>query len=549
MQLVRGLLRYNDFASRAFHLDDSSFTEYRVRFKKNLCLFFRALHFFEEFHCYRGFPQREGFWGLIQQEAWFLFEKPDGPLRFLWFLIDSKAAFGNNHPYTAIPDSHYPQYIHRLVRHWSSMIRKSREADSRQKPTLNANRLTEHCAEWRMLLESGQLADRTDMSDLLLEGQDTGAAIPHPAHSERALHTMMHRARPGARYPLAKQEPSDEVNGVNSPIGEANKRRRRSPDLDSHQAGGPGADRRDKRRRYVSPEPKKRQTTSQANANVPSPEHLSPRNDGRLVGLDRRLSHALSLQLQHGIDITSLDSRLQSQSSQLSDMSTCVEKLQKTVSSSRAKISTLGEKVNTLGLEERVVEIDRQQLKMIAVEALDSDLRNQLDAQLNDLVNAAISRIDLGNRVQAAVSQIDIGGLVQTAVSRIPLNDLIQDAISRAPLENLIQGAVSRVMVDADITHRLEAIEQRLKNERHPRSSSPPLSQHRQQVVPSTPAQNSSHKAREELIIRTMAEKIEKLEAELGKARAIGPPATPSRTTQHQPGGSLFSPIKLENSS
>ncbi|KAK0750016.1 hypothetical protein B0T18DRAFT_389508 [Schizothecium vesticola] len=289
------------------------------------------------------------------------------------------------------------------------------------------------------------------------------------------------------------------------------------------------------------------ETSAAANENAPSPEYLSPRSDGRLAGLDRRLSHALSLQLQHGVDITSLDSRLQSQSSQLGDiaattnqfsnMSTGMEKLQKKVSSNRAKISAFKEKVNTLGLEERVVEIDRQQLKMIAVEALQTDLRNQIDAQLNDLVHAAVSQIDLGDCVQAAVSRIDIGGHVQ-------------DAVSRIPLDNLIQGAVSRVMVDENIPRRLEAIEQQLKNQRHPRFSSPPrLSQHRQQVAPSTPAQNPSHKTREELIIRTMAEKIEKLEAELGKAKAVGPLATPSRTTQHQPGGSLFSPIKLEDSS
>lgn len=40
MQLVRGILRYNDFASRFFHREDESTAELKLRFKKNLCLFF-----------------------------------------------------------------------------------------------------------------------------------------------------------------------------------------------------------------------------------------------------------------------------------------------------------------------------------------------------------------------------------------------------------------------------------------------------------------------------------------------------------------------------
>lgn len=528
IQLVRGLMRYNGFASRSFHQGEDSITEYSVRFKKNLCLFFRALHFFEEFHNSRKFPQHAGgFWGLIQQEASFLFERPNGPPRFLWFLIDSRAAFDSTHFYTAIPGSHCPQDIHTLVLHWASVIRKSRETDSRQKRNIDAKRLTDRCSEWRQLLESGQLADRTDLSDIIPESQDIGAIVPHTAHSEGALHTTPHRMRAGATVPLFKQERADVVNGTNSLIGEARKRRRGSPTPDSHKADGPDVNQREKRRRYVSPEPD--------NRNPPSPDlNLSPRNDGRLAGLDKRLSHALSLQLQHDVDITSLDSRLQSQTNQLGAISAIVNRLSETVLSNRANLSALEEKVDNLALEERVTDIDMEQLKIIAVEALRSDLRPQLDAQLDDLVHTAISRID-------------IAGLVQTAVSRIPLRDLIQDAVSQIPIRDLIQDAVSRVTIDDEIPRRLEAMETQLRS--HRRIPSPTRLAHRpQQPAPSAPAQNSPHKARDELIIRTMAEKIEKLETELGKAKAVGPPATPSRPSQSQPSGSISSPIKLEDS-
>lgn len=218
INIVRGLLRYNDFASRSFRQEDDSTAECMVRFKKNLCLFFRALHFFEEFHGHRNFSQPKGFWGLIQQETRFLFEKPTGPVTFLWFLIEARETYGNTHPYTAIPNSHFPQYIHRLVFHWSSAIRQSREPDSRQKQSVDAKRLAERCAEWRMLLQTRQLADRADMSDILSESQNIGAIFPHTAHLEGALHTTPHRMRAGATDPLFKQEHADEAMGPTLPL-------------------------------------------------------------------------------------------------------------------------------------------------------------------------------------------------------------------------------------------------------------------------------------------------------------------------------------------
>lgn len=526
-----------ELSSTRSQLPSSASEKALVRFKKNLCLFFRALHFFEDFHGHRNFSQPKGFWGLIQQETRFLFEKPTGPVTFLWFLIEARETYGNTHPYTAIPDSHFPQYIHRLVFHWSSAIRQSREPDSRQKQSVDAKRLAERCAEWRMLLQTRQLAVRADMSDILSESQNIGAIFPHTAHLEGALHTTPHRMRAGATDPLFKQEHADEANGTNSPIGDARKRRRRSQDPDSHQGDAPDFNRREKRRRHASPEPDNHQTTPNPNASSHSPDNLSPRNDGRLAGLDKRLSHAISLQLEHGIDITNLDSRLQSQTNQLGAITATTNRLSETVHSNRANISALEEKVDDLALEERVTHVAGKKLMKTVVEALRSDLRTELDAQLDDLVNTAISRVDIGDRVRAAVSGIDIAGLVQTAVSRIPLSDLIQDA-------------VCRVTIDDEIPRRLEAIEHQLKSHRDHRIASPIRLAHRpQQAAPPAPAQDfNSQTAREGRILRTMAEKIEKLEAELGKAKAVGPPATPSRPSQPQPGGRASSPIKLEDS-
>lgn len=535
MRLVRGLLRYNDTASRSFRQEDDSTAEYMVRFKKNVCLFFRALHFFEEFYGCRGWVHHENFWGLMQQEAGFLFEKsPRAATTFLWFLIDARETYGSTHPYTAIPDSHFLQSIHRLVFHWSSVIGQSREADSRlkhsrHKRSVNAKRLAEKCAEWRMLLQTRQLADRTDLSDII-SSQDIGAIVPHTAHPEEALHTTPHRMKAGATVPVFKQERADVVNGTNSPIKEARKRRRGSLDSGSHQPDVPDVNRREKRRRHASPEPDNRHTTPKESTNPPSPEGKSPRSEGRLAGFDKRLSHALSLQLQHGVEITSLNSRMGA-------ITATTNRLSETVLSNRANISTLEEKVDDIVLEERVTDVDREQLKIIVVEALRSDLRTELDAQLDDLVNTAISRVDIGDRVRAAVSGIDIAGLVQTAVSRIPLSDLIQDA-------------VCRVTIDDEIPRRLEAIEHQLKSHRDHRIASPIRLTHRpQQAAPPAPAQDfNSQTAREGLILRTMAEKIEKLEAELGKAKAVGPPAAPSRPSKPQPGGRASSPIKLEDS-
>lgn len=475
--------------------------------------------------------------GLVQQEVSFLFEKPQDPIDVLWFLTKARDAFGNTHPLTDPPDSQFPQDIQRLVFHWSSAIRQSREADSRQKRSVNAKRLAERCAEWRMLLQTRQLADRADVSDILSESQNIGAIFPHTAHLEGALHTTPHRMRAGATNSLFKQEHADEANGTNSPIGDARKRRRRSQDPDSHQGDAPDFNRHEKRRRHASPEPDNHQTTPNPNASSHSPDNLSPRNDGRLAGLDKRLSHAISLQLEHGIDITSLDSRLQSQTNQLGAITATTNRLSETVHSNRTNISALEEKVDNLALEELVTHVARKKLMKTVVEALRSDLRTELDAQLDDLFNTAISRVDIGDRVRAAVSGIDIAGLVQTAVSRIPLSDLIQDA-------------VCRVTIDDEIPRRLEAIEHQLKSHRDHRIASPiRLAHPLQQAAPPAPAQDFNFQtAREGLILRTMAEKIEKLEAELGMAKAVGPPATPSRPSQPQPGGRASSPIKLEDS-
>lgn len=208
------------------------------------------------------------------------------------------------------------------------------------------------------------------MSDILSESQNIGAIFPHTAHLEGALHTTPYRMRAGATNSLFKQEHADEANGTNSPIGDARKRRRRSQDPDSHQGDAADFNRREKRRRHASPESDNHQTTPNTNASSHSPDNLSPRSDGRLAGLDKRLSRAISLQLEHGIDITSLDSRLQSQTNQLGAITASTSRLSETVLSNRANISALEEKVDNLALEERVTHVARKRLKKTVVEAL-----------------------------------------------------------------------------------------------------------------------------------------------------------------------------------
>ncbi|KAK1829312.1 hypothetical protein QBC39DRAFT_134304 [Podospora conica] len=541
-ELTRGLLEYNDFASCCFHKDDDSVVEYTARFKKNLSLFFRALHFFEEFYSYRGFTNPAGFWGIMQQELWFLFETPKRLIGFLWLLINARNLFDRTHPghpsHFAL-GSDFPQCIQRLVLHWSFTIKSLKGQRPHIRPNFSpqdATRLRDRRYEFKALLATKHFADHTDLRDIL-GGLNISQAASNPASLDRPLDVTTHRARAGAEDLLVKQETPEEFSGIKTPIGETKKRKKRSSGLDSSQAGEPGAGRKNKRLRHVSP-PEERQATSEAGANTPRPENLSSQSDGRVTGLDKRLNHTNTMQLQHGLDISSLNSRLESQASQhaadmvamrsqyaadmaamrsemktmRSEMKTTraqmdtmrsrakkmrstMNKLQKTTSSNTAELSALRKTVKTFTVEERIQVLDREQLEEITVEALQTlDLQNQPGYQPND------------------------------------------------------------------IPDRVQAIEDQLKIQRFPSMFSTP-----QQLQPPKPAElfDSSHdllfKPHENLVIQTMAEKVETLQREVDQARALGfqntkasgPPATQSsssRSRKRGQGGTMSLPIKLEDS-
>lgn len=404
VKIIGRFLGYNDLASRLFRKDDQSLVEHIVRFKKNLCFFFRTLDFFQDFFLCRGLPQPGGFWGLIQQQSGGLIEKPTHAQMLLEFLISSRDAFVRKNPGDS-PGLGFARYIQRLIFHWSSMMTQAKTKGV-PRPTLSqqdTERLAERCAEWRTLLENGRLADAPELDNFLGRHKTLAqASRPDPPKPSVSLDAITDEPRAIVKTGHVAAELSDEVKGSIVSIGRITKRKRITSDLDSSQAVEQDTPRSNKRSRGVSPEPKNRQKTKRSETATPSPKKSpkkSPGSDKKLAKLDKRLSDSLEQQQQHGTEITSLNSQIQSLTAQLSDITAVTTRLS-----------------DTLAEDESVVEIDTQLLKTAVAEALHSELPRQLDSQL--------------------------GALVQAVVSRIPIKDLVEAAVARIPIQNLIQSAM-----------------------------------------------------------------------------------------------------------
>ena len=465
-RIVKRLVNYNDSTtSRYFNETASSVSEYTFRFRKNARFFFRGLHFFQEFHGHRGFPQSGGFWGLIRRQVGngTLCKTAKSAERFVKFLISSRDKFFESTPHCTFHQSdRFSEYIQRLTLHWSTLLSKAEVSSGKPKLSHDdLSRLAERCAEWGKLVRSGRLADSPFMSefldhhDLMTRGscpQDSGFLDP-----------MVHTPGRGL--------------GISAP-----KNRQFTP---RNKGGAP------------------------TSGGMPGSEH-------KIAGFDKRLLASLKLQLQQGMDITSLSSRLHNLGNQMCDavaatnhipgMVADIANLQAKAASHADEISALKMQVSGWnGHDERIDqenEAVQQQLKLAVAESLQAELPKQVDSKLNDLVI---------------------------------------NAIAGQPIKAMIQTAVLNMRKNTGIYRRVQALEQQLNNQ-HRSSSSPTVNTHSPQEAKAihdaqtaTPehdrnqARDYNYKAREELIIsqhhtiHKQAEKIERLERELGNLGPVSP--------------------------